>query len=121
MQHYPRTAVDRLAKYLVKLERARLKPAAEIELNELANFMSKVGFSGPHNKPGVARGFSHELLKQKSRLVDGQFTVHIVHGSKVEKIRYRDFKEYVLPYIEEVLTELERKNLIQEDDPNVQL
>jgi len=120
MQPVPRASVVRLGKYVDKLQKSKPKPAAEIELNELANLMNKVGFSGPHNKRGVARAFSHELLQQKSRLVDGQFTVHIVHHSKVPVICYRDFKEYVLPYIEEVLIELERQNLIQEEDPNVQ-
>jgi hypothetical protein len=119
MQHYPRATVDRLAKYLKQLERDRPKPAKEIELNELANLMNKIGFTGPRNKPGTARGFSHELLRTKSRLVDGQFTVHIMHGSKVPIVRYRDLKEYVLPYVEEVLALIEEQKLIQEDDSNV--
>jgi hypothetical protein len=121
MQPVPRASVTRLEKYLERLADSKPKPTAEVELNELANLMNKVGFSGPHNKPGSARAFTHELLKSKSHLVNGQFTVHIVHGSKLDKIRYRDFKEYVNPYIEEVLAELEHLNLVQEEDTNVQL
>lgn len=120
MQPIPRASVDRMSRYLDKLRKSKPKPAAELELNELANLMNKVGFSGPHNKPGVARGFSHELLEMNPHLLDGQFSVHIIHGTKIAKIRYRDFKEYVLPHIEEVLTLLEQERLIEEDD-NVQL
>jgi hypothetical protein len=121
MHTYPRTAIDRLAKYLKQLEIEKPKPATEIGLNELSNLMNKVGFSGPLNKPGTARGFSHELLKTNSRLIDGQFTVHIVHGSKVPVVRYRDVKQYVLPYVEEVMALIDEQKLIQEEDPNVTL
>ena len=116
-----RAHVQRLAKFLEKLDQANLKPGNEIELNELGNLMNKIGFSGPHNKRGSARGFSHKLLKSDPMLFDGQIKIDVVHGSKVEKIRYRDFKQYLRPHIETVLEELRKQNLIQEDDPNVQL
>lgn len=113
-----RADVNRLQKYLDDLRRKNPKPSYEIELMALSNLLNKVGFDGPKNRPGPARGFSHELLKNNPMLVDGQFTVHVLHGRKVELISFRDFKRYMSPYIDQVMKELEEKDLIQEEDAN---
>lgn len=114
MNRVDRTSVEKLKRYIQELQAAKLKPHDEVKLNELRAHLQRVGFSGPVNKSGSVRGFSHELLKSNPMLLAGKFTVHVIHGSKVEKIRYRDFKQYVLPHIESVLMELENQNLIDE-------
>jgi hypothetical protein len=118
MQPVPKAHVDRLVRYLENLKKLNPRPAHELGLNELANLLNKVGFTGPVNKPGTVRGFSHELLQSHPMLVDGQFTVHIT-GKKVVTISYRDFKRYVMPYVEQVLATLQQQGLIVEENKNV--
>jgi len=111
-------SIKRLRKYIIELESSKPKPSKEIDLGELAKLMNNVGFIGPINKPGTVRGFSHELLKSVPLLLNGSFTVHIV-VKKRPTIRYHDFKKYVLPYIEIVLSQIEDQDLIQEEQQNV--
>lgn len=119
MHPIPRVDVSRLERYLAELESSRPKLHHLIELAKLVNLMNKVGFVGPNGKSGSIVGFSHELLLSNERLTEGQFTVHIVHGGKQHQVHYRDLKTYVLPYVEEVIVELQQQHLIIEDDPNV--
>lgn len=114
MNRVDRTSVEKLMRYIQELQDAKLRPHDEIKLNELRAHLQRVGFSGPVSKSGSVRGFSHELLRSNPMLHGGQFTVHVVHGSKVEKIRIRDFKRYVLPHVQSVLNELENRKLIDE-------
>ncbi len=118
MQQVRRADVKRLTNYIDDFKKSPYRAAQEIKLNELSNLMNKVGFTGPANKSGTVKGFSHELLQSHPMLVDGQFTVHIA-GKKVVTIRYLDFKKYVLPYIEQVLAAFEEQGLITEEDENV--
>jgi hypothetical protein len=117
-----RAQVRRIERYLEEISKKNLKPHHEIVLSELSGLMNKIGFNGPEYKGGAVIGFSHKLLESASYLTGGQFTIHITHtGGNQEKIRYRDFKEYVLPHIKEVLVLLEEQNLISEEENNVQL
>jgi len=117
MQPVSRKDVNRLIKFLDDLVHSSPKQSLELELSKVANLLNRIGFQGPTSKSGPVRGFSHDLLKDDPMLSDGQITVHILHGRKVELITYRDFKRYVLPHVEEVLRELDEKKMIQED-PN---
>jgi hypothetical protein len=114
-----RTQVRRLERYLEDLEKKNLKPHHEIDLSELSGLMNKVGFSGPEGKGGTIVGFHHKLLESVKYLTGGLFTVHLIHGGGLQKIRYRDFKQYILPHILEVLALLEQNKLILESEENV--
>jgi hypothetical protein len=115
MQPVARKDVNRLVRYLDDLVRSSPKQSLELELSKVAKLLDAIGFEGPTNKSGVVRGFSHILLKPNPMLTDGQITVHILHGRRIEVITYRDFKRYLFPFIEEVLKELHDKKMIQED------
>jgi hypothetical protein len=119
MQQIGRKDVTRLTNFLEDLEARRPKQSYEIDLSSLGNLLNRIGFDGPHNKRGAARGFSHELLTADPMLTGGQITVHALHGKKNEVITYRDFKKYLQPFIEQVLKDLEDKGLITEENPNV--
>jgi len=114
MEKVAKSGVKRLYRFIEDLEASKPKVSKEIELNVISSLMRKVGFWGPENKPGTVRAFSHELLVMNPMLLNGVFTVHI-HGKRVPTILYRDFKQYMLPHIEEVLAQLEEKGLIEED------
>jgi len=117
MGKVPKSDVKRLSRFIKDLVASRPKVSKEIELNVISSLMKKVGFRGPEHKPGTVRAFSHELLVVNPMLLNGVFTVHI-YGKKVPTILYRDFKQYMLPHIEDVLAQLEERGLIEED-PNV--
>ncbi|TLY31159.1 MAG: hypothetical protein E6K56_05515 [Ignavibacteria bacterium] len=117
MAKVAKSDVKRLRRFIEDLVASKPKVSKEIELNVISSLMKKVGFRGPENKPGTVRPFSHDLLVTNPMLLHGVFTVHI-HGKKVPTILYRDFKQYMLPHIEDVLAQLEERGLIEED-PNV--
>ncbi len=103
--------LKKIEKYLDDLVKSKPKQSKELELNEIAKLMKKIGFSDPINKRGVARAFSHELLTDPM-LVDGSFTIHIIHGRNRELFRYQDFYQFVLPNIKKVIEIIKAKGLI---------
>jgi hypothetical protein len=103
MEPIPISNVIRLEEYLKVLDESHHRPHVELPLGILTRLLNGVGFDGPLAKGGSVQGFSHELLKDKPMLLNGQFTVHIIHGKKVDAVHYRDFKRYMRPYIDDVL------------------
>lgn len=119
MQPVQRRSVKRIEKFLEDLRAKRPKLHHTIDLSSTAKLMNAIGFAGPLSKKGSIRGFSHELLESDPMLHQGKTTIHVVHGE--ESVTFKDFKQYVLPYIEKVLIELENKKLIREDEEDVQV
>jgi hypothetical protein len=117
MQPINRSSVKKIKKYLEELKKNPPKPHHEIDLHQVGKLMNGIRFIGPTAKHGSSRGFAHELLARNPMLVEGRITIHVIHGS--ETVSYRDFKQRLLPFIQEVLDSLEDQNLIQEDKPDV--
>jgi hypothetical protein len=115
MEKVNRSDINIINRYLNDLNQSNPRPNKEMDLNEVAKLMRRVGFEGPINtKRGPVKRFTHDLLK--SHLTGGSFTIHIIHGKRKELIRYLDFKKYMLPNIRDVLSSLEEKGLIKEDE-----
>lgn len=117
MQPVQRSSVVKVTKFLNELKKSPPKIHQPLDLSKIGKLMNGIGFIGPTTKHGSSRGFSHEFLSMHPMLFEGRITIHVLHGS--ETVTYKDFKQRLLPHIQEVLDSLEDQNLIQEDDPNV--
>ena len=113
MEKIQYTDFKRLKDFIDDIESQNRKPIYEIPLNKIGRLMQNVGFVGPINQRGSVRAFNHELLEDVSFLTNGQFTIHVVHGR--ENIAYKDFKKFLLPYVEHVLDLIEANYLNKED------
>jgi hypothetical protein len=111
--------IEKLEKFIKDYSGSKTKLSAELDLWTLSKLMNGVGFIAPVNKKGSARGFSHALLETEPTLVEGRFTVHVLHNRRPEKITYHDFKIYMLPFLRQVITMLKEKETETRENEHV--
>lgn len=90
------TTLDEIDKELDSLYRSAL---TELELNEIIKIAEFLDCEYLGHTKGSAVRFKHTCISSFGNF----FTVHLIHGKKVDLIRIRDFKQYIYPNLKQIV------------------
>jgi len=84
-------------KLIIWIECLAYFPSKEIPLDLIEKILFLMAGERKKYGRGTKIHYYHPSLINEKFFTEGYFQVHRIHGSKIEKIRTRDYKPYILP------------------------